>query len=348
MSTIEKAVEKLERDSTSSAPASEKASVAKDSPAPRDAVEQQVASALEQEQAKLPGSAIESAHVADVVRSDTVSVDESPRTTESNPIMIQVPVAELAERGMLTPLTPRSNLAEEFRAIKRPLLRNISGVSGADIEHPNLIMVTSALQGDGKTFTAINLAMSIAMEQDSTVLFVDADVAKASAGTTLGVSTNHSGLIDVLENKGVTLSDVILPTDIPNLRIMPAGVLHERSTEILAGQRMRDLMLEMSSRYTDRVIIFDSPPLLLTSEASVLASFMGQIVFVASTDETPSEAVTEALERINGDKVIGMVLNKAHSRRSKFMGLSYGYGYGYGAGYGYGDGDRGVAQGKVD
>lgn len=344
MSTIEKAVEKLEQKLEASEPAREKADTVLDSYQAPEALEK-VSRSVDSPSPKR--SSVESAQIVDSKRSSPIA-PETDLPADPDRITIQVPVAELSERGMLTPLTPRSHLAEEYRAIKRPLLRNISGASGTKIEHPNLIMVTSALQGDGKTFTAINLAMSIAMEQDSTVLFIDADVAKASAGSILGAPMNHSGLIDVLENKGTRLNDVILPTNIPNLRIMPAGVLHERSTEILAGQRMLDLMLEMSARYSDRVIVFDSPPLLMTSEASVLASFMGQIVFVASTDETPSEAVTEALEHIGDDKVIGMVLNKAHIRRSKFMGLSYGYGYGYGSGYGYENGGRGVAPEAAD
>lgn len=343
MSTIEKAVEKLERDS------SVKSADANSEPVEVGETSYTLGIAADVEPSP-PGvvkGTIESAQLTHASHHNK-KTEDAGGPASSNRIAIEVPLTHLSELGMVTPLTPRSHIAEEYRAIKRPLLRNISGASGSQIEHPNLIMVTSALQGDGKTFTAINLAMSIAMEQDSTVLFVDADVAKASSGSLLGVPMNHSGLIDVLENKGTTLSDVILPTDIPNLRVMPAGVLHERSTEILAGQRMRDLMLEMSARYKDRVIIFDSPPLLMTSEASVLASFMGQIVFVASTDETPSEAVTEALEHIGEDKMVGMVLNKAHIRRSRFMGLSYGYGYGYGSGYGYENGGRGSQQKAVD
>jgi protein-tyrosine kinase len=250
--------------------------------------------------------------------------------------VLQIPLAELADKGLLTPLTPSSTLAEEFRTVKRPLLRNIDGQTAAPVKNANLIMVTSALSGDGKTFTAVSLAVSIAMEQDKTVLFIDGDVAKASAGRLLGVPFDHPGLIDVLENKGVSVDDVILPTNIQNLRVMPAGVVHERSTEILASQSMRELMLELSGRYSDRVIIFDSPPLLLTTEASVLASFMGQIAFVVSTDQTPAPAVTEALQHIGDDKIVGMVLNKAHARRNKFLGFSYGSGYGYGYGYGYG------------
>ncbi len=127
------------------------------------------------------------------------------------------------------------------------------------VKSPNLIMVTSALPGEGKTFSAINLAISMAMEQDKTVLFVDADVAKASAGRLLGVPKGSRGLIDVLEH-GVSLREVLYHTNIPKLRVLPAGSAHERATELLASEGMRALMSDLSRRYADRVIVFDSPP----------------------------------------------------------------------------------------
>jgi protein-tyrosine kinase len=137
----------------------------------------------------------------------------------------------------------------------------------------------------------------------------------------------------------VALEDVILRTNVEKFRVLPAGNLHAHSNELLASDAMRKLMLELSQRYADRVIVFDSPPLLLTTEAGVLASFMGQIVFVVNADETPQHAVTEALEHIGQDKVVGMVLNKVRKRRFNLLG--YGYGYGYGRdGYGYGNGNR--------
>lgn len=250
---------------------------------------------------------------------------------------IGLPLESLATQGYLTPSTPRSQIAEEFRTIKRPLLSNIAKkMPGDHNNYANLIMVTSALQGDGKSFVSINLAMSIALEQDKTVLFVDADVAKATAGTALGIPKTQPGLIDVLENKGVGLEDTILPTCIPNFKVLPAGNVHERSTELLASNEMHRLMEELAERYDDRVIVFDSPPLLLTTEAGVLASFMGQIAFVASTDETPHDAITEALSHVGDDKIIGMILNKTHKRRNRLLGLSFNsYGYGYGYGYGH-------------
>ncbi len=248
---------------------------------------------------------------------------------------VDIPVDQLHAEGYLTPAAPRSVIAEEFRAIKRPLLRNIAGRSVTKIENANLIMVTSALQGDGKTFTSLNLAMSVAMEQDKTVLFIDGDIHKASAGRILGVPDQTPGLIDILTGTA-TPEETILHTSLAKLRIMPAGSSHEKSTELLASEKMHQLMQELATRYPDRVIIFDSPPLLQTNEASVLASFMGQIVLVAAANYTPQHAVKEALERIGKDKMVAVMLNKASRRRFNLLGLGSQYNYGYGYGYGYG------------
>ena len=259
--------------------------------------------------------------------------------SEQTRLQLTIPYAQFKERGMITVDAPRSKIAEEYRRIKRPLLMNIEGESAAVIKNPNLIMVTSSLPGEGKTFSAVNLAMSIAMDQDKTVLFVDADVAKATAGALFGVPRDSRGLIDVLE-KGVILRDVLYQTNIPNLRILPAGKVHERSTELLASEGMRKLMADLSRRYSDRVIVFDSPPLLPTTEANVLANLMGQIVFVVAAGKTSQGAVTESLSHIEGDKVIGLVLNKSTAKFGVSYGYGYSYDYGYGYGYGYGSEDR--------
>jgi len=245
--------------------------------------------------------------------------------------LLNIPFDGLHALGMVIPAVPRSRIAEEFRTIKRPLLKNISGESAVPVANANLIMVTSAIEGDGKTYASVSLAISIAMEMDKTVLFIDADVVKASAGRLLGVPDGSPGFMDVLQNQGVGVEDVMLRTNIPKLSVIPTGHIHEHSNELLASDGMKKLMLELSQRYSDRVIIFDSPPLLLTTEAGVLASFMGQIVFVVAADQTPQQAVIDALEHIGEDKVIGMVLNKARKRRISPFGYSYGYSYGYGS-----------------
>lgn len=280
-----------------------------------------------------------SSQAGDDVNAIGGSVQDSAPYTERK---VDIPYQRLKSQGMVTPDAPRSKIAEEYRRIKRPLLMNIDNAV-APVNNSNLVMVTSALPGEGKTFTAVNLALSIAMEQDKTVLFVDADVAKARGARLLGVPDHARGLIDILEQDDLNVRDVLYRTDIPNLRILPAGRVHERSTELLASENMRKLMSEMATRYHDRVVIFDSPPLLPTTEASVLANLMGQIAFVVAANQTSQSAVTEALSHIEGDnKMIGMLLNKSTAR----FGLSYGYAYeyGYAYGYGYGEGARESAE----
>jgi len=216
--------------------------------------------------------------------------------------------------------------ASQFRMMKRPLIHNVTGLSETGRQRSNLIMVTSALAGEGKSFTAANLAMSMANEQDHTVLLVDADVARPSLARTLGFESQE-GLLDVLEGK-VGLQDVLLTTNIDKLAILPSGSPRPRATELLASDAMRALLDEMASRYPDRIIIFDSPPLLLTTEAGVLASHMGQIVMVVRADSTPQAAVQRALSSIASHPVKLLVLNQVHRKMMGGSGYAYGYAYG--------------------
>jgi exopolysaccharide/PEP-CTERM locus tyrosine autokinase len=197
------------------------------------------------------------------------------------------------------------------------------------IAHGNLIMITSALAGEGKSFTAVNLALSIANELDHTVMLVDADVARPSVARMLGLppASDSPGLLDVLENH-VEMSGALLRTSIDKLSVLPAGTRHERATELLASASMSRLIEEMARRYPDRIIIFDSPPLLQTTEARALATHVGQVVLVVRAEHTPQVAVQEALTAIEACPVRLLLLNRA----SAAAGSSYGYGYGYGYG----------------
>ncbi len=288
------------------------------------------------------GAVAKTQRSSEQLQQSPVERSTAPRTqagirTGDNPRFAKIPFKELRDQGMLTPQIPRSAIAEEYRTIKRPLLTNITGDSVTPpIPHGNLIMVTSALEGDGKTFSSISLALSIAMEQDKTVLFVDADTAKAEAGRVLGVPTDAPGLIEMLESSSSVPEDYIIETNVEKFRILPAGDLHTHANELLASDRMRQLMVQLSEEEPDRVIVFDSPPLLLTTESAVLAGFMGQIVFVVSADMTPQYAVTQAIEYIGEDKMVGMVLNRARRRHNPYH---YDYGYGRGS-YGYGSRER--------
>jgi len=242
-----------------------------------------------------------------------------------------VNLARLKLAGALTPDAGRSKIAEEYRLIKRPLLSNAFGQGGsARVPNGNLIMVTSSVPGEGKSFTAINLAISMATELENTVLLVDADVTKSSVVRYLGLEADK-GLLDVLRDPDVELSDVLIKTDIAKLTVLSSGKGFAHSTELLASSAMKNFVQDISSRYHDRIIIFDCPPLLATSEASVLASYMGQIVFVVEAERTPQEAVKDALAHLSDCEHVGIVLNKAPTRVGG--GDYYGYGYGYG-GYG--------------
>jgi len=239
----------------------------------------------------------------------------------------------IAARGIVTPTSPRTRLADQYRVIKRPLIANATGRGPTAIKHGNLIMLTSALAGEGKTFTAINLAMSIAAEFDHTVMLVDADVARPSVPSMLGLPPGP-GLLDVLEGK-VDIAGVLLRTNVDKLTILPAGSPHQQATELLASAAMNDLLEELASRYPDRIIIFDSPPLLLTTESPVLAGHMGQIVVIVHADNTPQALVHRALSTIESCPIKMMVLNQARVA----AGAVYGGGYGYGS-YGYGSDSR--------
>jgi receptor protein-tyrosine kinase len=230
--------------------------------------------------------------------------------------------AKLKQMGLVTPDGERSQIAEEFRLIKRPLLMNAFGQGAAPIKNGNLIMVTSSLPGEGKSFCAINLAISIAMEMDRTVLLVDADVAKPRIPHYLGLHAER-GLLDVLRDEHLALADVLIKTDIENLTVLPAGHTYRQATELLASEAMNSLIRDIQHRYPDRIVIFDSPPLLATSEAGVLAAHMGQIVMVVEAEKTPQGALKEALAQIESCEVIGMVLNKT----TALPGTNYYYGY---------------------
>lgn len=242
---------------------------------------------------------------------------------------VQIDLTALGASGFVTPNAPRSALTDQYRVIKRPLLDNATGKGASLVANGNLIMVTSALPGEGKSFTAINLAMSLAMELDHTVMLVDADVTRPSVMAKLGLPP-AAGLLDVLRDEKIKLQDVLLRTNIEKLTLLPAGLPHERATELLASDAMTALLNEMSRRYGDRIIIFDSPPLLLTTEARVLANHMGQVVVVVQAEKTLQSEVEHALSTIEPCPIKLMILNRVRNRGLGAYGYGYDYGYGYG------------------
>lgn len=265
-----------------------------------------------------------SARTKDLNEASKVATDESHgddlHTREGSQPRIELDFEMLRRAGMVTPDAARSQIAEEFRHIKRPLLLNAFGEGSIRTANSNLIMVTSARPSEGKTFTTINLALSIALERDLTVLLVDADVAKPSVARVLNYP-GTAGLVDYLADGDLPLSDLILRTSLPKLRILPSGRRHVHSTELLASESMTHLVKELAQRYPDRVVLFDSPPLLATSEAAVLSGLMGQVVMVVEAGKTKREELNEAMTLLNPNQYIGLVLNKS----GKPFGADYYY-----------------------
>ena len=254
-----------------------------------------------------------------VTAADVISPETIPEARNSRQVTIDL--NRLQELGVITGYDGKSRIAEEFRIIKRPLIQDAFNRSKGHARNSNLIMVTSALAGEGKTFCSINLAMSIAMEMDHTVLLIDADVARPTMPRYLGIKSEQ-GLMDVLLNDNVDLADVIMRTNIEKLSVLLAGRKSLRSTELLASQSMSNLLTDISRRYHDRIIIFDSPPLLLTTESRVLATQMGQVVLVVESEITPQKQVMEALQQIESCSDIKLIYNK-----SKLATSSSYYGY---------------------
>ncbi|SEN85104.1 receptor protein-tyrosine kinase [Duganella sp. CF517] len=237
---------------------------------------------------------------------------------------IELDAVRMQAMGFITAGT-RTPLMEEVRVIKRPLITRAFSAKHRSDKPANLIMITSSLPGEGKTFCAINLAMSIAMELDHTVLLVDADVARPSVLRTLGLP-GQRGLMELLLDEHADMSELLLHTNIDGLTLLPAGAANARATELLASQAMANLLQEMAGRYPDRIIIFDSPPLLLTTEAHVLAAHMGQIVVVVEAEKTSQHAVQESLRQLEGLHNVNLVYNKTR----EFPGTAaYDYQYNY-------------------
>lgn len=255
-----------------------------------------------------------------------VSKTNSDISELSNAGQIILNGEKLTERGFIYNSGSAHHIQEEFRYIKRKLLNNAFGPTAKTLKHSNLIMVSSANPNEGKTFISINLALSIALEQDHTVLLIDADVLRPSLHIELDFECKK-GLLEYLLAEVDSLSEVIYNTNIPNLKIIPAGKPHHLTNELLASERMAQLANELAERYPDRLVIFDCPPILGVTETPVLSSLVGQAVVVVEESKTKVNAVKRAVSQLNQDIAIGCVMNKTIRSKKDVYGY-YGYGYG--------------------
>ncbi len=238
---------------------------------------------------------------------------------------ISLPRSRLRDLGTLPPENHEHQIAEQYRKIKRPLITRTQELNAMPGSCARALMVTSALPGDGKTFTSLNLALSLALERDFTVLLVDGDVAKRDLTTTLGAEA-QPGLLDLIADDERTVDGCTLGTDQPGLLFMPAGAPRTSAPELLGSTRMRNLVAQTLEQYPSVLMLFDSPPVLLTSEAPALRTAVGQVIMVVHAGVSLKQSVTDALQVLGTSRPVSLLLNQAAPR----IGQGYGYGYGYG------------------
>jgi protein-tyrosine kinase len=242
-------------------------------------------------------------------------------TTTSTRI-IPIDLDGLRSVGLLPPAHQERELAQQYRQIKRPLINNALGRGVERLPDGNLVMIASAVPGEGKTFTSINLALSMRLEEDVTVMLVDGDVVNPRLSQILGAA-DARGLLDVIKDPNLALSSAIMQTDVPGLSFLPAGHQDPNATELLASARMQEVVSQLAAQDPSRLILFDSAPLLLTTESHALTEVAGQILLVVRANQTPQHVVLEAIETLAESKSVSLVLNQ--SMKQPHAGYYYRY-----------------------
>ena len=248
-------------------------------------------------------------------------VDQVPDPASRPAKRMTLNMQALRARGYLPEAARDQQFADHYRRIKRPLVEKAMSEVAA-IGEPRVIMVTSALPGDGKTFTSINLALSMALERDISVLLVDCDVAKRHVSDIVGMK-EESGLLDALVDESVDVDSLVIQTNLSGLSILPAGRRVEATTEHLSSNRMRQIIANLCSHNPRRILLLDSPPLLITNEGRTLVKVAGQIVLVIRAGHTPRHAVQDAMGLFDAQQTGGIILNQVEA--SPIEGY-YGYG----------------------
>jgi exopolysaccharide/PEP-CTERM locus tyrosine autokinase len=266
--------------------------------------------------------------------SEAVAPEAGPRDVTTGPEedrqRIELDPEKLRQAGRLPPREAVRVTEDEIRRIKWPILQAIAGTGGATATRNNAVLVTSALPGEGKTFTSLMLALSIVRDRDSQVILVDGDVARPGLTPAFGLQASR-GLNDVLDDATTDVKDVIYDTSVEGLSFVPAGRWLDHSPEFFASQRMTQIVEELCRRARPGVVIIDSPPMLATNEAQAVTRIVGQILMVVHADQTEQRAVAEAISLIDKSTPVNAVLNRVEpSLMSRFYGHYY---YGYGGDY---------------
>jgi protein-tyrosine kinase len=268
--------------------------------------------------------------------------DHASLTARDMKRIVDIDLGRLRERGRVPPVHAAHQTEEEFRRIKWPLLSALAGRGGSVPARNNVVLVTSAVPAEGKSYTSLNLALSIVRDREMRVILVDGDVALPGLTPTLDLE-GALGLNDVLDDPNMDVSEITYRTTVEGLLFVPAGRWHEHSPELVAGSRMPQVIDQLSRRVGNGVVIFDSPPLLATNEAQVATRYVGHVLLVVRADATEQREVMDAMALVDKSTPVSAVLNCVESSLlSKYYGQhAYGYGYGYGA-------RRGPAGGPIE
>jgi protein-tyrosine kinase len=277
-----------------------------------------------------PVPALEAGNIALEVRPEPPRrqpANDESRTSRDLKRIVEIDYSKLRDEGRMPPEHAAHQTEEEMRRIKWPLLSALAGRSSSPAARNQVVLVTSAEPSEGKSYTALNLALSIVRDREMRVILVDGDVALPGITPTLGLE-GAVGLIDVLDDPGMDINDVIYRTTVDGLFFVPAGKWNAHSPELIAGSRMPQVMQDLGDRVGNGLVIFDSPPLLATNEAQAATRYVGHVLMVVRADRTEQRAVLDALALVDKSTPVSTVLNGVEaSLLSKYYGHYY-YGYG--------------------
>ncbi len=231
------------------------------------------------------------------------------RELSVGPEVVELDVVQLRMRGYMPAEEAMSEMMHQFRRLKRPLVVNALQREAGTALSSRIIAVASAVAGEGKSFTSLNLAMSLAIERDFNVLLIDGDIARGALTSALGLG-DQQGLLDLLSDGDRNIESCVRRTSLDGLYVLPCGKWRDNAPELLGSTRLKRLLSDVTARYPGCLVVCDTAPVMLTNEGAVFLSIAGQVVFIVSSGSTPRQSVIDSLALIPSDRAVSMVLNK--------------------------------------
>ena len=231
------------------------------------------------------------------------------RELSVGPEVVELDVVQLRMRGYMPAEEAMSEMMHQFRRLKRPLVVNALQRDAGTALSSRIIAVASAVAGEGKSFTSLNLAMSLAIERDFNVLLIDGDIARGALTSALGLG-DQQGLLDLLSDGDRAIESCVRRTSLDGLYVLPCGKWRDNAPELLGSTRLKRMLSDVTARYPGCLVVCDTAPVMLTNEGAVFLSIAGQVVFIVSSGSTPRQSVIDSLALIPSDRAVSMVLNK--------------------------------------